>query len=61
MGQKQTSQSPTKKEDILNLNNSKKNFLFNPNKNSLYLQRNSFDFLYVIGKGGFGKVKKKVL
>lgn len=57
MGQKQTSQSPTKKTDTLILNSSKKNDILNPNKHTLNLQRNSFDFLYVIGKGGFGKVK----
>jgi hypothetical protein len=46
MGQKNSNQSNKFKGESFN------------NKKQIYLnlQKNSFDFLYVIGKGGFGKV-----
>lgn len=54
MGQKNSAQNTTYKES-LDTNSTKKKEILN-NKISVNLQRNSFDFLYVIGKGGFGKV-----
>ena len=55
MGQKNSNQSNKLKRESLGKGNSPRNG--NNNKHIyLNLQRNSFDFLYVIGKGGFGKV-----
>jgi hypothetical protein len=55
MGQKNSTQSNKSKGN----NDKKGNSNINENKNkpvNILLQRNTFDFLYVIGKGGFGKV-----
>jgi hypothetical protein len=55
MGQKNSSRSNKSKGDSDKKINSNKNA--NKNKSiNIVLQRNTFDFLYVIGKGGFGKV-----
>lgn len=50
MGQKNSSQSNKSK------GNSDKNDKSKNKSPNIVLQRNTFDFLYVIGKGGFGKV-----
>ena len=55
MGQKNSNNSNNTKDNIES--NSAKKKENNSNKVNINLQRNSFDFLYVIGKGGFGKVK----
>lgn len=58
MGQKNSSNSNNK--DSLEASFSKKKENSINNKVNINLQKNSFDFLYVIGKGGFGKVKLKI-
>lgn len=55
MGQKNSNQTNISKE-INDSNTNKKKEILNNKIISINLQKNSFDFLYVIGKGGFGKV-----
>jgi hypothetical protein len=55
MGQKNSNNTNNKESLEANYPKKKDNNL--NNKVNINLQRNSFDFLYVIGKGGFGKVK----
>jgi len=57
MGQKNSNNSNTKENLESSFSNKKENNTNNKDKVRINLQRNSFDFLYVIGKGGFGKVK----
>lgn len=54
MGQKNSSKSNNKESFEANINKKKESS--HNNKININLQKNSFDFLYVIGKGGFGKV-----
>jgi len=58
MGQKNSNNSQNSKDCIENGPPVKKDNN-HQNRINLNLQKNSFDFLYVIGKGGFGKVKTK--
>jgi len=60
MGQKNSNNSNNNKESLENSTPKKKENNIN-NKINLNLQKNSFDFLYVIGKGGFGKVNILIL
>ena len=55
MGQKNSNQTNISKE-VNDSNTNKKKEILNNKIISINLQKNSFDFLYVIGKGGFGKV-----
>lgn len=55
MGQKHSNH--TNNKESLDSNFSKKKDSSSNNRVNINLQKNSFDFLYVIGKGGFGKVK----
>jgi len=55
MGQKHSSLSNNNKDSIESNSCKKKDR--SQMKIYINLQKNSFDFLYVIGKGGFGKVK----
>lgn len=61
MGNKQTSTSIVKNFKDSDNQSQRQKLREKQNSNNGVVDRNNFDFLYVIGRGGFGKVKKALI